>query len=267
MADGHSDILRACLAGSLETRPQRCVSFQQFMDFGTVKTVPEHGERSTEEVERKSMTRRQKSVPALTALLGICLHLDACGGKSSGKDGGGTDGDGQAHTSVCGTFTACGGSIVGTWKVSSLCLDAPQGYPSCPGFQHSGQLQYSGTITFSSSGTYISALTRSGTLVSTYPTTCLAGSTCSQLSSSLFQPDAGYAGSCSSNADACVCSATYAGPEDEQGTYTIDGSSIVMSSASWGGDQGQYCVQGNQLTVRSTPSSSSDSATMVATKE
>jgi hypothetical protein len=214
------------------------------------------------------MNSKPESVLALAPLLGMCLLLDGCGGKSSGGDGGGAGGDGQASaSSICGTLTACGGSVVGTWTVSSICLDSPQGYPSCPGFQHSGQLQYSGTITFSSSGTYISALTRSGTLVSTYPTTCLAGSTCSQLSSSLFQPDAGYAGSCSSNADACVCSATYAGPEDEQGTYTIDGSSIVMSSASWGGDQGQYCVQGNQLTVRSTPSSSSDSATMVATKE
>ena len=225
--------------------------------------------RPTEEAERKAMNSKPESVLALAPLLGMCLLLDGCGGKSSGGDGGGAGGDGQASaSSICGTFTACGGSVVGTWTVSSICLDSPQGYPSCPGFQHSGQLQYSGTITFSSSGTYTRALTRSGTVVSTYPMTCFAGIACAQLSSSLFQPDAGYTGSCSSNGDACVCSLTYDGPENEQGTYATEGNSIVMSSgASSGDEQGEYCVQGNQLTVRSTSSRSRDSATMVATNE
>jgi hypothetical protein len=207
------------------------------------------------------MTKRQEGVLALTGLLGVCMLLDGCGKSSS------NGGDAGASTSVCGTFTGCGGSIVGTWRVSSICLDAPQGYPSCPGFQHSGQLEYSGIITFSSNGTYTSALAKSGNLVSTYPTTCLAGTTCAQLSSSLFKPDSGYSGSCSSNADACVCTAIYAGPEDEQGTYTVEGSSIIMSSARLGGDQGQFCVQGNQLTIRSSSTSSPDSATIIATKE
>jgi hypothetical protein len=215
------------------------------------------------------MNRKQEGVFAFVLLLGLCLLVDGCGGRASGGDGGSSGGDGQDLAgSICSTFTACGGSVVGTWKVSSICLDAPQGYPSCPGFLHSGQLEYSGTVTFSSSGTYTRALTKSGTLVASYPMSCLSGTTCAQLSAAIFQADAGYTGSCSSSADTCVCSTTYAGPENEQGSFTTDGNSIVMTSSAGSGDEkGGYCVLGNQLTIRSSTSTSKVSTTTMATKE
>jgi hypothetical protein len=176
---------------------------------------------------------------------------------------------GSSGGASCGTFTPCGGSVVGTWKVTTLCLDfTTSTSTTCPDESVSEAIQPSGTITFTSSGTYSVAVVMNGSAKFGYPSTCLGnlGMTCAQIDSALQKEgatDAGVSGSCASGAaGSCTCSEKVTNAaSSETGTYTTTGSSIAMISSSSTSSQEptEYCVQGNKLTLHSTNTAGSSS--------
>lgn len=192
------------------------------------------------------------AIPLVASLVG-------CGGSSGGS---------------CGTFTPCGGAIVGTWKVTTLCSDFTSSTSAtCSGETVSESIQPTGTITFTGSGTYSVAVVMNGSAKFNYPSTCLSnlGMTCAQIDSALQMTsatDAGISGSCSSGtAGSCTCNEKVTNASSsETGTYTTSGSSIAMISSSSTSEQEptEYCVQGNRLTLHST--NTAGSSTIILTK-
>ena len=190
----------------------------------------------------------------------IVASLAGCGGSSGGS---------------CVTFTPCGGSVVGTWKVTTLCSDFTSSTSAtCSGETVSESIQPTGTITFTSSGTYSVAVLMNGSAKFSYPSTCLStlGMTCAQIDSALQltgATDAGISGSCSSgSAASCTCSEKVTNASsNEMGTYTTSGSSIAMipSSSASSQEPTEYCAQGNSLILHATNTSGS-SSTIILTK-
>ena len=226
----------------------------------------------------------------------LCVATAACGssakntagtgGSGGGGGGAGTNDDAAVNGISCDPFTACGGNIVGTWRLVSSC-GSVSSWP-CPSSERiaakSSVTQE--TYTFASNGTF--SLAASGDLTETlvYPPACLGGITdagisqaCADIERAFLTPtqtgDAGTqmvvvkSASCSAAAnDTCVCNAvlTTTGSQlTTSGSYTTSGNQVTLiDSASDGGvrDAGtdaawEYCVSGNTLTLH-TVSSSAD---------
>ena len=195
-----------------------------------------------------------------------------CNGSSNGLGG----------TGQCGSFTSCGGAIVGTWRLTGECVNYPDagvstsdaGTSSCSLGQIATNPQLSGTLTFLSNGTYSVTSSMSGSTKFTYTAACMTdvGMTCAQLNSGLAAAaDGGVSGSCAStSAGDCTCSESYSKVAgSEEGTYTTSGSSLTMTPSSSSSAPGttEYCVRGNTLTLRMTDTgSSSPSFIVTATK-
>jgi hypothetical protein len=191
-----------------------------------------------------------------------------CGGSSSGTGG----------LAACGDFTPCGGSVVGTWRITEYCSEpATFSSSNCTMKIDLSNVQLSGTFDFTSSGSYSSAGSGGGTATFTYSQGCLTAMkiACAQMASSIESADAGVSLSCISNA-AGDCNCTEAMPQtagSEQGTYTISGSSLVMTKtgSTDAPTPSDYCVQGNTLKMRQTgptsATSSGGSSIMVLTRQ
>jgi hypothetical protein len=179
--------------------------------------------------------------------------LAACGGTT-------TSGSGNGGNAVSCNTTACGGDIVGKWKILSYCGTTSQTTSAgCaePMTSDLGGMTVSGTFEYRADGTYTASMTLTGTERVTYPAACLT-MTCDKLNESLQQvADAGVASyTCAAAASgACTCSVTMAATiKPTQGTYSVsDG--VLTEGAAGSQSTSDYCVQGNGLTV--TPRSSS----------
>jgi hypothetical protein len=202
-----------------------------------------------------------KSLVVVAAIMSVTSL--ACGGGSSNGS--------------CGTFTPCGGSVVGTWKITSACVSTadagvPKADAACSMASGSPNMKYDGTFTFRTDGTYTADLALSGSETLTYSAGCFSGAySCSTIDSVFKNPgtaDAGVSGSCTSGSSgSCTCSETFdINPTSTNGTYTTSDSAITTTSGSNSSpESSDYCVQGNTLTLRSS-SSSGQSSTLVATK-
>ena len=221
----------------------------------------------------------------------LCLATSACGsgmkntaGTGGTGAGGGGGSGGSAGTNVdaavngisCDPFTACGGNIVGTWRVVSSCGSISS--PACPSSERiTAQSSAPQTAyTFAGDGTF--TLTASGDLTEAlrYPLACLGALTdagipqaCADIERAFVTPQTGDAGtqtvevtsaSCAAAAnETCACTAVlkYGGPQTTSGSYTTSGSQVALvASASDGGSRdagadpvGEYCVSGNSLTL------------------
>jgi hypothetical protein len=200
----------------------------------------------------------------------------ACGSGAAGANV-----DGAVNGISCGAFTACGGSILGTWRLVSSCGSVSS--TACPSSERisaqtsAGQTAYSfagdGTFTFTASGD-VTELLR-------YPLACLGSITdagipqaCADIERAFQAPpsDAGTpaaevtSASCAAAAnEICACTAVlrYTSPQTASGSYMTSGSQVTLSaSASDGGvrDAGadaawDYCVSGNILTLHILSSS------------
>lgn len=214
----------------------------------------------------------------------LCVATSACGSGTKnttgtgGGAGGGSGGsvgpnvDGGTHGISCGLFTACGGNIVGTWRVVSSCGSVSSS--SCPSSERiTVQTTLTqGTYTFAGDGTFTLMASGSATETLRYPLACLGGITdagipqaCADIERAFVastQPaDAGTpavevtSASCASAANAaCACTVVlgYTSPQTTSGTYTTSGSQITFAvrAADGGTDPAsEYCVSGNTLTL------------------
>jgi hypothetical protein len=90
---------------------------------------------------------------ASSVWIAIGMTFLGCSSSSSGGSGG-SDSESAAS---CGKVTACGGDIVGTWKVVAACSNGSSAAPSnstCPGETDTSSVTASGTATFNSDMTY-----------------------------------------------------------------------------------------------------------------
>lgn len=208
--------------------------------------------------------------------MGAALLLMSCGSSSgqtggagsgggAGNGGGGRAGSGAAGgvggqtggtgggSASCASGSACGGDIVGTWKVTQSCVTATLDLSSvCAGA--SGELSYMfiGTVTYNADKTYSSALSATVTGHEHYPSGCAPhGLTCAQLEQSGSQAvDAGkiISYSCSTDAaGACNCeSVTPETSTNTPGTYSTSGGTLTTTDNGMT-STGSYCVQGGAL--------------------
>ena len=170
----------------------------------------------------------------------------------------GCSSSGSSSTSNCGKVAACGGNVVGTWKIIDACTTSStptMPNTSCPGetLQVTG-FQASGTLTINTDMTYTTSTSTTASLQLVEPVSCLMGGTCSQLSMSLSSSDGGTSGSCTTSGANCNCTGTFGGgATTEMGAYTVSGTTITTTPANGTSTTNSYCVQGTMLHIISLP--------------
>lgn len=197
----------------------------------------------------------------------------ASGGQHSSGGTGGTSGAGTGGTagtggggSDCENAPACGGDVVGTWTVTSSCLelsgdaDVTSIGLGCSSIPVTGYLEVTGTWTAYSDGTYSDETVTSGWAQFAMPESCrsISGTVvrCSQMGNAL--EIMGYTSTtCTSVASGgCACDAIveqHGGMgvisiiPGTSGEYTVDEG--ILATVSDLPAEYAYCVSGSDLTM------------------
>ena len=192
----------------------------------------------------------------------LSLVLASCGGETGSGGGGG-----------CGPVEdACGGDVVGTWRVVTACVGGPsqQTISTCsePLTSEIQNATYAGTVTFNSDSSYETNVTVSGNSIVTYPAACLPGGlSCEQLNQSLRQAPTtsdGVKGTgCAViGGGACRCSFSVQSPPHQTlGSYSTSGNTVTIS-INGRSTTTEYCVQGNKLTLKQPETAPTGSGTI-----
>jgi hypothetical protein len=196
------------------------------------------------------------------------------GTRATGGTGGSSTTD--PGGSACANVLACGGPVVGTWTVTSSCLEVAGPLDlsmlglGCQSGSVTGVLQVSGNWIARSDGTFADHTTTSGSEHITLPASCQEVSgvlvTCERLATVFVA--LGYStASCTAAVDGgCSCSVLVAQSggaglvsfdAQTSGTYKAANGTITTDS----GAQYSYCTSGNQMTW--TPQSTSVAGTIL----
>jgi hypothetical protein len=177
-----------------------------------------------------------------------------------------TAGDG-APAGSC-SLTACGGTLAGSWNVTSTCYGPGRTITSggCPQPKStdSSALATTGTMTFNADGTYSMTFTTSGPQVVAYDFGCASPSpaTCADLQAMLQNPADHTSAACTQSGTLCTCTVTYQGsPDSEEGTYTVDSKGLNLSAKGFTTPYTrQFCVSGAtmKMTLPLSPGGDSD---------
>lgn len=179
--------------------------------------------------------------------VGVTMGMVACGSSSGG---GGNS---------CSTPAACGGDVVGTWKVTSSCISI-SGLGSsadCP--QETlkvSNITASGSVTYKSDMTYTAQRSLAADLNITLPSSCLTFQgitvTCAQLQMGISgDPNSGFKSiNCVAAGAGCSCTGKIAQDQmNETGTFTTAGNVLTETTTGGKADANDYCVQGNTLLI------------------
>ena len=203
-----------------------------------------------------------------SAATGAATGGSAGGGQGGSSTSGGTGGSSSIST-VCPAFDACGGSIVGTWKLpgTPLCGNFASGTTptsSCPGYSATTAMDSTGSMTYRSDGTVESTLVIQGTEDFTYPRSCIGGMTCDELASKMIVSADRASGSCTENASqTCVCSfRDISITKTSQGNYTTSGGQLIAVGDASATSAQTYCVRSDVLTIHVEESGTGSSATI-----
>jgi hypothetical protein len=213
------------------------------------------------------------------------------GGSSSGGAGaggfratGGRSGTGGQQAS-CTDVSPCGGDLVGTWNVTSSCLDLSGNmdgyllYLGCPNVPVTGWLKVTGTWTANADGTYSDDTTTTGSMTFPLSPSCLTVSSapveCSKMGS-VFTAAGWATAECETDASGqCNCSATadHAGGiglvsplPSKSGKYTTSDGGLEMEGTDETLDY-SYCVSEDTLTLTPKPTSLALTGTVVLQKK
>ena len=151
----------------------------------------------------------------------------------------------------CDSVPACGGDIVGTWKVTDSCVSfAGDGSRSfCPRLPLSLDLSVDGTVTYGADKTYQQTGTFTFEAELHFPTSCLtiAGTTmtCDQLATYERTTNPVYQSlTCRAESAGCACTGQSIDlPADESGTWTTSGN-VLTSTHDGKSESSPYCVTG-----------------------
>jgi hypothetical protein len=160
---------------------------------------------------------------------------------------------GQQTGGTCGSFTACGGSLVGTWTFTASCATFAPGalgppFSTCPQSVVSATADVTGSVTFNADMTYSVNDTTSLQIKATLPNTCLDGgaAVCSGM--------VGGGGTLSDDGTTCTLNMSQNSPTNETGTYTTSGNTFTTMKDGGSDTPIQYCVSGTTLTAQQTDS-------------
>ncbi len=202
------------------------------------------------------------------ATAGLVLGL-GCGEDSDGGSGG-----------ECAPFKACGGDVVGKWKIEDICFDDAAAVlgksfdePECGDAFRNVETDFTGSLEFTSEGKFTSesSLTVSTRLV--LSASCLEAiaegatrdlaATCQAIEESYADDDTIRSGTCSAQGGGCACNLEFA-PMMDMGsdTYVVSGASF-----SDGDEEMPFCIDGNQMTIRIDGGDSGLDGQMVLSKE
>lgn len=223
----------------------------------------------------------RRLVDSIVLVLGVAIAGCGSGTSKGGSGGGGggagagasagtggVNGDGAVTGGSC-PFTACGGNIVGTWHFASACGSISNA--SCPQGVVIEHETAQATYMFNSDGTFMNTITGAFSQTARWPFGCLmidagAGQICADyqnmVQAAIVAADAGTYGetyTCAMDVNqTCVCNEAFTlpSPQSTTGSYTVSGTSLIITSSSDGGaaDAGapasvRYCVSGNTLTL------------------
>jgi hypothetical protein len=209
-------------------------------------------------------TRSARTIGMAAGLIGAAALLAGCGG----------DGKGGVLAS-CGKVAPCGGSLVGTWTVSSSC-DSPTNFTggaACPAATiDESQVKVTGLLTFGADMTFATSIAQSGTLRFSVPVDCVASigaGSCDELASLISPGPPDATTTCTTTNATCVCALVYAGSlaTNSNGTYTTAGSVLTTTDDAGYTADSSYCVQGNAIHVVSVDATTGAiTSDLVATK-
>ena len=186
---------------------------------------------------------------------------------------GGSSGSGGAGGS-CSNATPCGGTLVGTWSVTSSCLkvtgnlDLTLVSMGCSSSPVTGSLQVSGTWTANSDGTYSDSTTTSGDVQFTLQASCLVisgtpATTCDKAAGALSALGYSTVNCASATGGGCTCTAkVQQALSSASGAYSISGNVVtnVGDLADPYFTKYSYCVSANSMTW--TPQSTGATGTV-----
>jgi hypothetical protein len=188
-------------------------------------------------------TRSAVTIGRASGLLWVAALVAGCGG-----DGG----DGGAAAS-CGKVAPCGGSLVGTFAVSSSC-ESPTNFTSgvaCAAATiDESQVKVSGLLTFNADMTFATTISQSGTLRFSVPLECLSTlSGCDELAGLVSPGPPDATTTCTTTNAACLCTLVYAATmtASSSGTYTTAGTVVSLTDDAGYTADTNYCVQTNTL--------------------
>lgn len=182
-------------------------------------------------------------------MLGIAtaVSLLGCGG-----DGG------DSGAGSCDVVSACGGAIEGDWTVVSFCPDKdkiPKAVTDiCEAATlDSDALVVSGEISFKGDKTFVQSSRVKGTGYMVLERSCLEqGSVtlmCSQIEELINRGSDVDPVTCESSGGGCRCALAIDQSAQDEGTYSVSGTTLTMMSDASGTFSGGYCVQDSALTV------------------
>lgn len=186
---------------------------------------------------------------------------NATGAAGSGGAGGNGGAGGAGAGGACTSFTACGGSLLGTWQLTSTCFFMPPAATGCAAETvDAATFHESGSYMFNSDLTYSASVVPSGTLGFTTPQSCTPAqpiaTTCavfnSTYSSLVSQPGSPYASAgCAVSGTDCVCTFTFNGQSvSATGTYLVGTDTVTLTRAgSTTSTTNNFCVQGTALSL------------------
>jgi hypothetical protein len=234
-------------------------------------------------------------------LLGVsvCMALGVSAGCSTDPDTGpGTAGNSSAGSTTagasnaagangvggsgamasCTSVSACGGNVVGTWKVASSCLklsgnmDVSLLSLACPTVPVTGSISTTGTFVANADGTYTDNTRTTGSATFPVDASCLSISsvpvTCDK-AGSVFSALGWTTTTCTDTNGKCNCTlgvdqaggfGLVSGLVATQGQYSTSANTLTTGDVSY-----SYCSAADTLTV--TPQSSALSGTVVLTRE
>jgi hypothetical protein len=169
------------------------------------------------------------------------------GAGGSGSGGGGSTGGADGGVNCNAVTTACGGNVVGTWRITQTCLSVSRDLSStCPGATAIYDYTLGGTATYNTDGTYSSAGTVSALVHEHFPSGCMPfGFTCAQLGQTAM--DAGTGGCATDSQGGCNCDGvTPVTSGAATGTYKASGGTLTTMHDGTT-SLASYCVQGNLL--------------------
>jgi non-reducing end alpha-L-arabinofuranosidase len=178
----------------------------------------------------------------------------------------------------CTNVAPCGGEVVGTWNVTSSCLDLAGDMDvrltslGCATVPVTGALQTTGTFVVNADGTYADNTTTTGQISFPLVSSCLSISgvevTCDRVGA-IFTGVGWKTTACAETNGTCACelSTVQQGglgailPYTERnGQYSTSGSTLTASNATY-----SYCTSGDTLTL--TPQASALTGNVVLQKE
>jgi hypothetical protein len=190
-----------------------------------------------------------KSIFVLSMMLASALGCGGGGGLMLPGAGTGTGGQ-PASSPTCAKVQPCGGSVVGTWKLTSTCVgdgvvDASSICPAATG--SIDMISGTGTVTYAADGTYQTMGRLALDVTLTIPTACFGpGETCATLGAMLAQQAQIPAASCTTSGASCACRiSTVQGAET--GTWQTSGTTLTLTPMGGDVSNDDYCVQGNEL--------------------